>query len=42
MHRLLDAAGHVFAEMGWANATVEAIVTRAGMSRRTFYEHSTT
>lgn len=38
-HRLLDAAGHVFAEMGWADATVEAIVSRAGMSRRTFYEH---
>jgi AcrR family transcriptional regulator len=37
--RLLDAAGHVFAEAGWADATVEAIVTRAGMSRRTFYEH---
>lgn len=37
--RLLDAAGHVFAEVGWADATVEAIVTRAGMSRRTFYEH---
>jgi AcrR family transcriptional regulator len=37
--RLLDAAAHVFAEMGWADATVEAIVTRAGMSRRTFYEH---
>jgi AcrR family transcriptional regulator len=39
LHRLLDAAGLVFAEMGWADATVEAIVTRAGMSRRTFYEH---
>jgi AcrR family transcriptional regulator len=37
--RLLDAAGHVFAETGWADATVEAIVNRAGMSRRTFYEH---
>jgi AcrR family transcriptional regulator len=37
--RLLDAAGHVFAEMGWADATVEAIVNHAGMSRRTFYEH---
>ena len=37
--RLLDAAGHVFAEAGWADATVEAIVNRAGMSRRTFYEH---
>src|SRR5687767_11358770 len=39
LSRLLDAAGHVFAEMGWADATVEAIVNRAGMSRRTFYEH---
>lgn len=39
MRRLLDAAGHTFAEMGWADATVEAIVNRAGMSRRTFYEH---
>lgn len=37
--RILDAAGHVFAEVGWADATVEAIVSRAGMSRRTFYEH---
>src|SRR5687767_13565478 len=37
--RLLDAAGHVFAEVGWADATVETIVSRAGMSRRTFYEH---
>lgn len=39
LNRLLDAAGHVFSEMGWADATVENIVTRAGMSRRTFYEH---
>lgn len=37
--RLLDASAHVFAEKGWAGATVEAIVQRAGMSRRTFYEH---
>jgi AcrR family transcriptional regulator len=39
LRRLLDAAGHVFAERGWSGATVEAIVSRAGMSRRTFYEH---
>lgn len=39
LRRLLDAAAHVFAENGWAEATVETIVTRAGMSRRTFYEH---
>jgi AcrR family transcriptional regulator len=39
LRRLLDAAAHVFAEKGWAGATVEAIVSRAGMSRRTFYEH---
>ncbi len=37
--RLLDAAAHVFAEVGWADATVEAVVARAGMSRRTFYLH---
>ena len=39
LDRLLDAAGHVFAEVGWSESTVEAIVSRAGMSRRTFYEH---
>jgi AcrR family transcriptional regulator len=39
LRRLLEAAGFVFAEKGWAGATVEAIVSRAGMSRRTFYEH---
>lgn len=37
--RLLQSAAHVFATKGWADATVEAIVTHAGMSRRTFYEH---
>lgn len=37
--RLLAAATEVFAEKGYAGATVEAIVSRAGMSRRTFYEH---
>ena len=39
LSRLLEAAGLVFSEVGWADATVEAIVSRAGMSRRTFYEH---
>ncbi|MCA9587105.1 MAG: TetR/AcrR family transcriptional regulator [Myxococcales bacterium] len=39
LHRLLEAAARVFAEKGYANATVEAIVSAAGMSRRTFYEH---
>jgi AcrR family transcriptional regulator len=37
--RLLEAAARVFAARGYAGATVEAIVERAGMSRRTFYEH---
>jgi len=37
--RLLDAATRVFARDSAARATVEAIVTEAGMSRRTFYEH---
>lgn len=37
--RLLESAAKVFAQRGFAGATVEAIVDRAGMSRRTFYEH---
>ena len=37
--RLLLAATEVFAEKGYAGASVEAIVQSAGMSRRTFYEH---
>src|SRR6185503_12249202 len=37
--KLLDAATHVFATTGYLAATVEAIVERAGMSRRTYYEH---
>jgi AcrR family transcriptional regulator len=37
--RLLAAAAEVFADKGYAGATVEGIVSRAGMSRRTFYEH---
>jgi AcrR family transcriptional regulator len=38
---LVQAAGLVFAEVGFAAATVEDIVSRAAMSRRTFYEHFT-
>ncbi len=37
--KLLGAAAAVFASRGYAEASVEAIVVRAGMSRRTFYEH---
>ncbi len=37
--RLLRAAIEVFAERGFAGASVEAIVDHTGMSRRTFYEH---
>lgn len=36
---LLDAATVVFAKSGFARASVEAIVQKAGMSRRTFYAH---
>jgi AcrR family transcriptional regulator len=39
--RLLAAAAQVFAARGFANASVRDIVTTAGMSRRTFYEHFT-
>jgi AcrR family transcriptional regulator len=37
--RLLDAAADVFAAQGFAGTSVETIVEKAGMSRRTFYEH---
>jgi AcrR family transcriptional regulator len=33
------AAAEVFADVGYAGASVEAIVNKAEMSRRTFYEH---
>jgi AcrR family transcriptional regulator len=37
--RLNDAAAVVFARMGYADATAEAIAREAGMSKATFYEH---
>jgi len=37
--KLLDAATSVIASKGFVETTVEAIVARAGMSRRTYYEH---
>ncbi len=37
--RLLGAAAEIFGARGFANASVADIVTEAGMSRRTFYEH---
>jgi AcrR family transcriptional regulator len=37
--RLLMAATEVFASEGYAKASVDAIVERARMSRRTYYEH---
>ncbi|MEO8702874.1 MAG: TetR/AcrR family transcriptional regulator [Kofleriaceae bacterium] len=37
--KLLDAATQVIAGVGFTESTVEAIIARAGMSRRTFYEH---
>jgi len=37
--RLLGAASAVFARMGYADATAEAIAREAGMSKATFYEH---
>jgi len=36
---LLTAAAEVFAAHGWAGATVAAICSKSGMSRRTFYDH---
>src|SRR3954464_9574055 len=37
--RLKDAAAAVFARVGFADATAEAVAREAGMSKATFYEH---
>ncbi len=37
--RILDATTHTVAETGYAETTVGQIVTRARVSRRTFYQH---
>jgi AcrR family transcriptional regulator len=37
--RIMAAVGQAAAELGYAEMSVEAIVARAGVSRRTFYEH---
>jgi AcrR family transcriptional regulator len=37
--RILAAVARAAAELGYGPMTVEAIIARAGVSRRTFYEH---
>src|SRR5512133_3355318 len=37
--RLFEAAATVFARVGYAEASAEAIAREAGMSKATFYEH---
>src|SRR5438270_1381912 len=37
--RLFSAAADVFARVGYADASAEAISREAGMSKATFYEH---
>src|SRR5215217_5101492 len=37
--RLFQAAASVFASVGYADASAEAIARAAGMSKATFYEH---
>ncbi len=37
--RILEAVAGAAAELGYAEMSVEAIIARAGVSRRTFYEH---
>jgi AcrR family transcriptional regulator len=37
--RLFEAAAAVFARVGYADASAEAIAREAGMSKATFYEH---
>lgn len=36
---LLDAGAHVFSSAGYANSSVDHILTAAGLSRRTFYKY---
>jgi AcrR family transcriptional regulator len=37
--RLLEAVGRAVAERGYAGATIDDVVRRAGVSKKTFYEH---
>src|SRR5881409_4302797 len=37
--RLFEAAATIFARVGYAEASAEAISREAGMSKATFYEH---
>jgi AcrR family transcriptional regulator len=37
--RILSAVTAAAAELGYAETSVEAVIARAGVSRRTFYEH---
>jgi AcrR family transcriptional regulator len=37
--RILSAVAQASAELGYAEMNVEAVIARAGVSRRTFYEH---
>jgi len=37
--RILAAVAQAAAELGYAEMSVEAVIARAGVSRRTFYEH---
>src|SRR3954451_13204993 len=39
LQRLFQAASKVFSEVGYAEASAEAISKEAGMSKATFYEH---
>src|SRR3954452_21472287 len=39
LQRLFQAAAKVFSEVGYAEASAEAISKEAGMSKATFYEH---
>jgi AcrR family transcriptional regulator len=37
--RLLEALGRAVAERGYAGATIDDVVRRAGVSKKTFYDH---
>src|SRR3954466_9197174 len=37
--RLLEAVGRAVAERGYSGATIDDVVRRAGVSKKTFYDH---
>jgi AcrR family transcriptional regulator len=37
--RVIDAAGHLFRKLGYDGASIDEIMSRAGLTRGAFYQH---